>query len=206
VNKLAISLKEFLITGAFGQIRLGMTRQQFIDIFGKPENWGSHQDLQKAEIWVYGGFEFYFPKRSDDLYMIFSDHLHHLKTGKVFDVDSWIFDEHLTLTSCENALQHEQIPFIKTHKPEWTQIQFTFESGASVTFHADDVNHSQYVLGSLCMRAEPSASPPMHQVSVLLPLHLYEKIRRESIKQKRSISSLCSELLVEQIEQLPDES
>ena len=74
-----------------------------------------------------------------------------------------------------------------------------------ITFHADDVPNPAYQLGSLCVRAEPSIAYPTHQVSVTLPLHLYEKLRRESTKQRRSIANLCSELLIKQIEQLPDE-
>jgi len=48
-----------------------MLRQQLEDIVGTPDNWGPGADYAHAEIWKYGSFEFYFPKRGDGLIMIF---------------------------------------------------------------------------------------------------------------------------------------
>jgi hypothetical protein len=131
-----ISLKEFLITGTFGPIELGATRQQLIDILGKPQRWGTQKDQASAEIWRYSWIEFYFPHGGDGLYMILCDHLDWLESRARFDLDLWILSNQLTLAAFETAMNDQQISFTKTHDQKWGLTDIELQSGVTLTFEA----------------------------------------------------------------------
>ncbi len=71
------NLKHFSLSGKMGSLSFGATRIQVLEILGSPDGWGPYPQTSQsnAEIWLYGSLEFYFPKKHDGLWMLFSDHL-----------------------------------------------------------------------------------------------------------------------------------
>lgn len=193
-----IDLKHFLETGEFGVIRLGMTRQQINEVLGTPRHWGPQDLKDTSEIWKYGSIEFYFPRRGDELWMIYTDHLNPLTGDDHFQLENWILSPELTLEAAEKHLTEAGIAFTREKSRAVELITFKLTSSVCLVFEQVDNTH---LLNAFYIRQQ-FESAPMKQISAQLPLADYEKLRRESKRQRRSISELCSEWLQEQIDQL----
>ena len=69
-----VDMKLFLQSGQFGTLDFGSTRRVLTELLGEPDDWYAKSSRDKSRIWLYGSFEFSFPKDGDGLHMIFSDH------------------------------------------------------------------------------------------------------------------------------------
>jgi hypothetical protein len=192
-----LDLKTFLVTGEFGSITFGMTRQALADVLGKPDKWGRQSDPAKAEIWCYGSLEFYFPKHSDGLYMIYSDWLDPLKGSQNLTLDPWVLSGQLRLQEAEATFTQEGIVYKRIDQPQLDAVDLVMESRVVVRFDFDE-EAEEYRLGGFWLKtSQPEFQRhPTRQVSVTLPLHIYEKLRRESLVRRKSITRLCSEWLI----------
>ena len=56
-----ISIKDILLTGNFGDVKLGMTKDQVIDILGQPEFDDNTSQKYTGEL-IYGNYEFFYWK------------------------------------------------------------------------------------------------------------------------------------------------
>jgi hypothetical protein len=88
-HAVAVSLREFLRTGALGPIRLGMTRAAVVDMLGKPNAWSVVEiTVGLPEIFKYGDIEFYFDE-ADTLSAVHADSFDILSGGEALALDSW---------------------------------------------------------------------------------------------------------------------
>lgn len=71
--KIKLNLKDLVEKGDFGKIELGTSKNEFLDLGLKPENWFSNNSMEDSSCWTYGNFEFYFDSNSR-LESIFSDY------------------------------------------------------------------------------------------------------------------------------------
>ena len=111
MSKVAVSMLEFLRTGEFGPIKLGISRAELRGCLDGPEDWEPYPKAkQHAAVWKYGDIEFYF---DDDniLWMIFSDHVKTLNGGSAIDLDPWVISSSLTVKQALRDLEDASIPF-----------------------------------------------------------------------------------------------
>jgi len=87
---ISVSMKEFLCTGAFGPIHLGMPRTDVEEIFGPPNAMSTTiNDDSLPAIWKYGDIEMHF-EPSDNLSSIYTDEFDVPSGGQAIDLDPWI--------------------------------------------------------------------------------------------------------------------
>ena len=108
MDHINVELLEFLRSGRFGPIALGMNRTQVEAALGKPQEWGGNwhdwsdemkrrdrnRELSYTEypIWVYDAMEFHF-EGNQQLWLIYCDHLDWLTDhGQLFNLNLWIFE------------------------------------------------------------------------------------------------------------------
>ena len=103
-------MQDFLQTGEFGPIRLGLSRRQLRSRLGEPEAWGpAPRAKHNAGIWKYGDVEFHF--NGDMLWLIFADHVTTLKGGRAIDLDPWVLNGNATINQALSDLEESHIPF-----------------------------------------------------------------------------------------------
>ena len=91
--KVSVSMQDFLRTGEFGPVRLGISRRQLRGHLGEPEDWGpAPRAKHNAAIWKYGDIEFHFHFREDSLVGIFADGVEELRGGGAIDLDPWVLN------------------------------------------------------------------------------------------------------------------
>ena len=118
MSKIAVSMQDFLRTGEFGPVSLGLTRRQLRDCLGNPEDWGPYPKAeQHAAIWKYGDVEFFFHFQEDALGGIFADHIGTLKGGGAIDLDPWVLSGNLTV---KQALRDFDGADISCDRIDWT--------------------------------------------------------------------------------------
>lgn len=148
--KLEVNLQDFLRTGNFGPISLGMTHDQIASKLGVPEGWADpfHPDYELCHlgygaypIWTYGGIEFFFGELGDTkshLTGIYTDHLDLMITkGQIVRLNAWLFDRgnNVLLSEMKQALESERIAY----KIDETLIygQLLLESGIMIGYEYD---------------------------------------------------------------------
>ena len=174
-------------------------------MLGEPENWDVQEDRYKAEIWRYGSIELYFPRHGDGLTMIFSDHLEPFEGSTTLTLDPWILGTDLSLSEAETILKSEGIIYERRELPELDASELTMASGVMLRFDTvDGYADRMFTAFSFWLKTtQPEHQrPATKQVSVTLPLHVYEKLRQESLTRRRSIASLCSDLLINHLDDL----
>jgi len=107
-----VSLKEFIETGRFGPVHLGMNRAQVERSLGAPDDvgWGSRKHRQPA-IWKYGDVEFHFGREGDALFLIHLDEFDVPSGGKFVGLDPWVIRGSLTLLEAEKYLTRNGIDY-----------------------------------------------------------------------------------------------
>lgn len=109
-NKI-ISLFEFIKTGKFDIVELGLSKEQIINLFCKPDN--KNDMKNNMSIWNYSTFELHFYK--DNLMALWCDNLSYLKNPhkKQFRFDKWVFSRPklLTFSYFCSVLKKEQIGY-----------------------------------------------------------------------------------------------
>ena len=151
VTKLKIDMCDFLRTGNFGPIRLGMTKAQVEHLLGRPQSWGGHfpwwneeqreQDRSYNEhpYWKYDDMEFHFGDKGQQLFLIWCDYLERLKSkGDTFYLDRWVFATHpLTREQLEQALMDEDIDYTHTKLEPFGKL--VLASGVEISYEYDDI-------------------------------------------------------------------
>ena len=144
----AVYLKEFITTGKFGPIELGMPIEKVINLLGEPEGQTDYNNGH-CEI-IYAWYEFFYLKDSQILYGIQNDHLAtfpNIKTGRVnnkrdicfhndyFEIDIWFLKKNrfLTFIDVVDNLEKEGIDFEIDEGFEKTK-NIKFPSGVTLDF------------------------------------------------------------------------
>jgi hypothetical protein len=105
---ITVSLVEFLRAGAFGPIRLGMSRSQVQAACGPPED----VSVQRGPlIWKYGDIEFHFAR--DRFFLIHCDHFDPAsglpRAGERMQLDLWVIQQGISRAEMQRQLTAEQI-------------------------------------------------------------------------------------------------
>lgn len=90
-NTIDISLLEFIKTGRFGPVSLGMSRHDVFALFGKPDVVGAGN--LETRLCKYGDIEFHFQAKTGLLYLIWSDHIPFPgERSRRIRLDPWLFN------------------------------------------------------------------------------------------------------------------
>ncbi|WNJ16897.1 hypothetical protein [Pontibacter sp. G13] len=135
---LTLNLTQFLQTGKFGFIPLGISKSELETQGFPPEDWGGAKSKAKAGVWRYGNFELHFD-REDRLKMIFNDYLDELDGGQSIKIEDYWILEHGTPTILEvmASLNNLDINFSRKSN-EFDQILLTTEHGITMSFEDED--------------------------------------------------------------------
>lgn len=136
---IAVSVLDFLRTGQFGPVHLGISRDQLQDHLGEPESWsfGSSRHPTRtparAAVWKYGDIEFHF--NSDMLVLIFTDHIRILKGGEAIDLNPWVLSRKATVKQVLGDLEAAQI---SCQRIDWKlndgTVRFRVGAGVELVF------------------------------------------------------------------------
>ncbi len=138
-----ILLKEFILTGNFGQISLGMTKSEVIAYLGHPNetaNFGAGTGGL-----FYNGFELFFWTGNEEIYAIQNDNLDELLTKKtkyklndnvIVDTSFLQIGQTLTYKNLTAYLTKENIKFDIVNKGTYDQIKFL--SGVTFDFENEE--------------------------------------------------------------------
>ena len=136
-HKLEIDLKQFIRTGKFDYLKLGMTKEEVLKTLPEPED-HSGWDFMKSNIWYYGNFELHF--KEDQLFMMFTDHINSIDGGATFKVDTWIIGkpEENRLINFMVVLIREKIDFVKITNIMGQVILKGIDTGIKLVFDLPD--------------------------------------------------------------------
>lgn len=113
MTMLRISLEEFLRTGRFGPVEVGMHELDVEKWLGVTE-WkgGETRKHRHPCIWKYGSIEFHFDHETRCVWLIFTDHFElPLVGGGHFELDPWILAGNLTRADAEAELRAAGIAY-----------------------------------------------------------------------------------------------
>ena len=143
-KKHIISIEDFLISGKFGPLKLGISRDTVVDYFGRPQFYNRPKafGFQKASIWHYGAFE--------DLLLHFDLKSNCLEAIVIHDVDVMDFMEFnnfelaelfflgkaccLNLGQIEEKLSDKNIEYNTSIIGSEKLVIMTFRSGVGMIF------------------------------------------------------------------------
>lgn len=136
MRNLAISMREFLQSGAFGPIRLDDTVDSLRDAFGEPHNVGGTSSRRRApDVWKYGDVEFHLTADAKHICLIFCDTFERLQLGPEISFDPWFFEGHPSVESVERDLMTAGIAFHRQDLPhEPTAFCLRLGSGVELLF------------------------------------------------------------------------
>lgn len=146
---LTISLKDFITTGKFGPIELGMSIERVKEILGEPERWTDHTFTAGHGIITYAWYEFFYSTETRAVYGIQNDHLAtycNLKTGRVnnkqdicftnelFTIDIWFLKKNWYMTYAQviDRLNKEGITYNMVQ--EYGYVKLILQSGVFIVF------------------------------------------------------------------------
>ena len=154
---IAVSLLDFVRSGAFGPVTLGQSREQLRELLGPPDAWGpTEKDPRRALIWKYGTTEFHFPGPA--LSLIHSDAFEVPEGGAQVDLDPWILIFGLALPSVEAALADEGITYSRHEDPHNPgAVLLRTEAGVAFLFAELDEGNPPGLSG-FSLLVEPPAS------------------------------------------------
>jgi hypothetical protein len=138
-----VELLDFLHTGNFGGITLGITRQQIIDLVGNPPEWhvrgrGRKKRFEAASIWKYGSMEFFFAENSGAFHMIYTDHFPLEGCETLTIIDPWLLRGGLTLDDALTLIKPTNLSYQLAPEPTTGDMYLTFASGVEISFTPND--------------------------------------------------------------------
>ncbi len=134
---LDLNFTEFIKTGKFGFVKLGMSKPELEKNFFPPEDWLNGDTPETSRIWKYGNFELHF---DDGLKVsgIFNDYVPEFDGGKSIKIqDWWIFKNGKKAPNLMETIEYlnkRKLDFIKKTNPIGlvslklkNQVYMTFE-------------------------------------------------------------------------------
>jgi len=123
---LRVSLEDYLRSGVFGVLQLGVPREEMRRLFGEPDHIGGASRRQRTPtILKYGDIEFLYRPGEDYLWGIYMDGFGVPQGGPKIDLDPWIIRGGMAADTIEHALISAEISFQKSrtvHDPTITII------------------------------------------------------------------------------------
>lgn len=151
---ITISLINFILTGNFGRISLGMTKNEVIEYLGNPNEVADFGT--GASSLFYNGFEFFYWTDKEKIFAIQNDNLEILFTDKskyklndniIIDTSFFFFGQSLTYKHLTEYLKQESIKFDIIDRGEYDVIKFL--SGVTFDFENKKLAQDKYDKGSL---------------------------------------------------------
>ncbi|XZF16473.1 hypothetical protein ACTHGU_10055 [Chitinophagaceae bacterium MMS25-I14] len=136
-----ISLKDFVLTGRFGPVTIGMHKTEIISLLGEPD--GENDYGTGSSGLNYDWYELFYDTGTGILHALQNDHLTanahyktanpHYRNNKMY-IDPWFirYNRNITRKQITAILQQEKIPFIEKNK--WGNDILIFESGVTMDF------------------------------------------------------------------------
>lgn len=146
VSRMKIHLKDFALTGHFGPVKIGMKKDNVLEILGNPD----HEEAFStgSTVILYGSYEFYFDTESATLTAIQNDHLQAIdfnnegcipfKNDK-FEIDTWFLksNQNINRSEVKALLEADGISFQEKEQYPGNGILY-FESGVYLDFDNRD--------------------------------------------------------------------
>ena len=151
-----VSFTEFVKTGFFGFLRLGMSKEEIEYQKFPPEYWLNGKTKETSVIWRYGNIELYFDEQNK-LNRIFTDYVSEIDGGELISItDYWILPNGEIRPTLSLTLEHLntlKLSFTKTVF-EVGYIEIKLSNGVYFLFdppdekpNEDQNNWLMYVIG-----------------------------------------------------------
>jgi hypothetical protein len=155
-SQISISLKDVIQSGIFGPIKLSMSRDEVIAVLGEPDDFSVNtrrRRHRKPAIIKYGDVEFYFTDETDQLHMIYADHVSEFRGGSRISLDAWAIKGGAPRKEIEKALSSVGINFVEVKPFDPTCSRIKTDSGVYFVFVEVEEDYSPPVgLYSFCLR------------------------------------------------------
>ena len=145
-----VSLRSFIATGHFGDLRFGWTRQQLEDVFGPAEaHGGGSRKHPYPTIWKYGDIEFFFEQYNRDgtLQMVFFDAFTVPCGWGQLVVDPWQINNRLTHEAGETLLRENDIAYQILKAPDPNCTNLVTKSGVKLQFVVNQPDDCSFPVG-----------------------------------------------------------
>lgn len=157
-----VSLRSFIATGHFGNLRGGWTRQQLEDEFGPPEaHGGGSRKHQYPTIWKYGDIEFFFEqyRRDGTLQMVFFDAFTVPTGWGQLVVDPWQIHNGLTQDDGETLLRGNDITYHVSKAPDPDCVNLVTRAGVTLRFVVNQADDCSFPVGlfAVCRQLDDGA-------------------------------------------------
>jgi len=131
---MTISLKDFVLSGRFGPVYIGMPIDELKHYLGEPGD--SYESKSGAGFLFYNGFEFYYYTDTNTVHGIQNDNLRYEGPDRKSDylyyvddailVDTWFieFGNPLNFTQVTELLKREDISFEACEKDGYDELKF----------------------------------------------------------------------------------
>lgn len=137
----SVSLKSLLRTGHFGNIKLGLDRNDVAQLLGKHDDvGGTSRKYSRPGIWKYGDVELFFDRQTERLSLIVINFWEpKIPTGGVgIHLDPWIIAGGLRMSDLQAALQAEGITYEELRPIQPGTRQLMVNSSSSFVFKEDE--------------------------------------------------------------------
>ena len=112
---------EFITTGGFGPVCLGLTRADIYQLCGPPDRMGGTSRRYPVPcIWQYGDIEIHFEQDGDRAVRLYLDDFAVPSGGNAIVLDPWIVYGGLTRSAFEDALRSMDVDYRLKDAP-WAQ-------------------------------------------------------------------------------------
>jgi len=134
-----VALKEFLFTGRFGPVELGMKRQDVLTCLGVADcTGGTSRKHRIPAIWKYGSFEFHFGDAGQPLTLIHADDFEGLTGGARVALEPWCLSGRLARDAAERAFQAARLTYFLRPDPSGDAgDQLLTEGGVALLFRGN---------------------------------------------------------------------
>lgn len=171
-----VDLLDFLRSGRFGSVQLGMSRAQLFLFAGLPT-----QPSPEATFWNYGNIEFHFV--DDRLYLIHTEPFHGiLDGGPTIDLNLWKLQPGITLHAVEEKLTNVGIEY---HKSAAYGIHFLLV-GTGITLGFNNESGADSLPGDLVAISYRAKNAGLQCSPTLFPL---EELLKEILRTPLSLLS-----------------
>jgi hypothetical protein len=203
-NKIKFRLEEFLREGTLRPVSFGMSDSEVKALLGEPDFEFRTRKKKRPSGFEYGYLEFYFTDHTEthmnQLCGISLDNFDSSSGLQKIEIDYWFLTNGITHAESEQHLKEAEISFQSASETRLNRKILQTSSG--VELHFDEEEKLSYLGKSV--RSEIETEKVVKQVSVIIPIKIYEKIRQESLRQRQSISKICSNWIIEKAGHLSD--
>jgi hypothetical protein len=110
-KNIEIDLFSFIKDGTFGNIKIGMSKDEILQIFPSPDDWMHGFSTKYSPIRRYGNFELHFENQR--LSFIYNDYLDDISAGDQLKMKMWLFEnKNIYLQDILDEFAKQNIQFI----------------------------------------------------------------------------------------------